>query len=449
MAAFLLGMALAGNAVGDVPVDPVGNYLGCDTDPAASPYCTDPELRALFHEQNLLGAELQGLAKVEIGSSGSLPGWMVLRQVRNSLALDMRRCNGDRNCLLTEMEQRAVALRLAAGRPPDTPLVTPKEATELDAAGDADAERLRAAAREIAEAYPVEWEKTRALLAPPDDPDFVEPLFAWRNPAPEVWASKRERNCRGDLACLADRTDLDRLLGVQREAEAARAAAVARAAEEERERAVAEERRIAAERRLAEQRAAFVERLERYNIDGLLPEGSKLRPILFGRFATFDRQTALPLAKEVADGFRGAVALFGGEYMASTLDSRARDNRRNLVLAAYGLTRKEVLGYCGDRKVQVYRRSTPGSELRTLGGITIQRQEGVDIYTEVPAPFARFVKGAHFESGTDHFRAEISRFGSCDHPVRRVLEHNLIAYATGGQAIPWDPKNTEMYRLLR
>lgn len=448
-------LAHPGAAEAEVLPDPVGSYLGCDEDPSGNPYCTAPELRALFHEQHLLGKELQQLPQVEIsedmglGMSGALPGWMLLQQVRNALAIDMRRCKTDKACLISEMEKRAAALRAAAGKPADEPLVNPDAATALEAGQDAEEDRLRQAAKDIRDAYAAEWEKTRALLAPPDDPEFVEPLFLWRNPDPETWASKREARCRGDLACLADPADLDRLVAAQRDAEAKQAEATALAEERAREEQEAEVARLEAERRHEAQRAAYIESLATYDVDRILPEGSHLRPVLFGDLELFDESTALPFARELADGFSSAASFFVGEGLGASVSRGVIENRRNLVLAAYGLTRKEILGYCGDRKVDVYRRTTPGSELRTLGGVTLQRFEGAEIYTGVPAPFANFVKASHFESGVDLFRDEITALGDCDSPVRQVLEHNLIAYGRDREPVGWDPASPEMHRILR
>lgn len=411
-------LAFPGAIDAEVLRDPVGTYLGCDQDPEDNPYCTAPELRALFQEQRLLGKELQQLPKVEISdgmglsAAGTLPGWMIPQQVHNALAIDMRRCNADKACLISEMEERAKALRVAAGKPADMPLVSPDAVATLEAGQEAEEDRLRQAARDIGEAYSVEWEKARALLAPPDDPDFVEPLFLWRNPAPETWASKRDGRCRDDLACLADRADIDRLVAVQRDAEWRRAEATALAEKRAREDRVAEIARAEAERRREEQRATYIASLGAYDIDRILPEGSHLRPVLFGDLDLFDESTALPFAREIAGGFGSAATLFVGEGMGASVSRGIMENRRNLVLAAYGLTRREVLGYCGDRKVEVYRRTTPGSEVRTLGGATLQRFEGVEVYTGVPAPFARFVKASHFERGVDLFRTEILRLAA-------------------------------------
>lgn len=448
-------LAGSGSAHAEVPPDPIGSYLGCEDDPAGNPYCTEPELRALFHEQHLLGKELQALPQVEIGAGmglsvgGTLPGWMVLQQVRNSLAIDMRRCDANKACLLAKMEERAKALRIAAGRSADEPLVSPDAATSLDAGQTAEEARLRQAAQDIRDAYAVEWEKTRAILAPPDDPGFVEPLFLWRNPDPETWASKREARCRDNLDCLADPADIDRLVAVQRDAAAKRAEATALAEQREREAKEAELARAEAERQRETQRAAYIASLAAYDIDRILPEGSHLRPVLFGELDQFDEDTALPFANDIARGAGAAATFFAGEGMGASIRSGITENRRNLVVAAYALTRKEVLGYCGDRKVEVYRRSTPGRELRTLGGATLQRFSGTDIYVGVPAPFARFVEASHFESGVDLFRSEITAFGGCDNPVRKVLEHNLRAYASGRDPVAWDPANPEMHRLFR
>lgn len=117
----------------------------------------------------------------------------------------------------------------------------------------------------------------------------------------------------------------------------------------------------------------------------------------------------------------------------------AVDNRRNLVAAAYGLSRRDIIGYCGDEVVQVYRRTTPGTELRTLGGVSISRSEGVDVYVRAPRRFARFVEASHFERGGGHFANEIARLGGCDSPLLRHLEDNMINYARGRPFIRWDP----------
>ncbi|WP_371061138.1 hypothetical protein [Rhodosalinus sp. 5P4] len=411
-------------------------------------------MRLLLQEQHLLREEISGLSEIaitpemQLSMTGAMPGYMMARNLESNLALEMRRCRGDEDCLLTTMQEGTRLLRVAAGRPESERLISAEEAAALEAEQQAGLERLRQEAEEIAAAYPVEWERARSMLAPPEDPDAVQPLFLWRNPEPEAWMAERERRCGKDLECLADRTDLERLLEVQRRVEAERMEAFAEEERRAQEERAAAERQAEEARRREEQRMALVERLSSYNVDGLLPEGSHLRPILFGRFTIFDRRTARPFAEALGASARDSAAFYGMEGLGMGLESGAIENRRNLIVAAYALTRKEELGFCGDPSVDVYRRTVPGSEF-TIGGAVVQRYAPAEVYVSVPAPFARFVEASPFEAGDDLLRRDVRRLATCRSPVRQVLEHNLIAYALDREPIPWDPEDPRMHAILR
>jgi hypothetical protein len=161
--------------------------------------------------------------------------------------------------------------------------------------------------------------------------------------------------------------------------------------------------------------------------------------LLIEGFETFDRDVAPPFATDIGNHFASAASIFGAGGMGERIRLRVIENRRNLIAAAYGLSRRDVLGYCGDEIVEVYRRTTPGSELRTLGGVTINRSEGVDVFVRAPRRFAPFVEASHFESGEGHFAEEIRRLGGCESPLLRHVEDNLVNYARGLDFIRWSP----------
>lgn len=156
----------------------------------------------------------------------------------------------------------------------------------------------------------------------------------------------------------------------------------------------------------------------------------------------------MPFAEVLAQNGRNAAEFFEASGISRFIGEGILENRRNLVVAGYALTRMEELGFCGDRGVDVYRRTVEGSQLQTLSGAVLQRYEPVDVYVTVPERFARIVAASHFESVIDLFRDEVRRLGSCDSPIRVVLEYNLRAYATGRVPIPWDPDDPRMLRLI-
>ena len=447
LAAFcLVAMATSGCAQADLVDDATGRAFGCETAPGANPYCSDPEIRALVYEQHVLATRLANEESIELttdmglGISGSPPPHVALRSIRNKAYAEVRRCRAERDCILEAVQQTTEVFRGMAGLPASEPSVSEAEIAASAAGQNYTKAALVAASDAIDAEYVAEWAATRELLASPDDPDKVDPLFAFRYREPERWNRERKQRCRDDLACMAERPQiLDTLIGERRRIleSGAERAEIAERQTRERERAKSENaaRQRENERLLAERTAA----LRAIEVDAILPPGSRLRPLLIEGFETFDRDVATPFATDIGNDFASAASIFGAGGMGERIRSSAIDNRRNLVAAAYGLSRRDVLGYCGDEIVEVYRRTTPGSELRTLGGVTINRSEGVDVFVRAPRRFAPFVHASHFESGEGHFADEIRRLGGCGSPVLRHVEDNLVNYARGRDFIRWNP----------
>jgi hypothetical protein len=244
LAAGILVLFWASSAsLAEVPNDHIGTRLGCDENPSGNPYCTSPVLRALFQEQHVLRQEISRMPEVTItpdmrqGIAGTMPGNVALLGLSlGGLPTRMTRCGGSEMCMLNVMEETTRLLRRVAGRPVDEVMFSVEDAAAIETEQAAETERLRRAAEEIAEAYRVEWERSLALLT-----EQQVPLFRWRNLPPDVWLSRRELNCRGDLACLADPSDLERLASVQRDAVERREAEIAAAEQRQRELRKAEE----------------------------------------------------------------------------------------------------------------------------------------------------------------------------------------------------------------
>ena len=272
--------------------DHIGSRLGCDENPSGNPYCTSPVLRALFQEQHVLTQEISRMPEVTItpdmgvrnGMSGTLPGNVVLIALSlGSLPHEMDRCDGNEVCMLAIMRETTRLLRRVSGRPENEAMFAVEDVMAIEAGQAAETERLRRPAEEITETYRVEWERSLAMLT-----DQEVPLFRWRNPPPDIWLSRRTTNCRGDLECLADPTDIERLITVQRDAVARQEAETAAAEQLERELRAAEERRAREQRDREAQRAALVGELAAIDVDRLIAVGSQLRSALYGDFTTFD-----------------------------------------------------------------------------------------------------------------------------------------------------------------
>lgn len=217
--------------------------------------------------------------------------------------------------------------------------------------------------------------------------------------------------------------------------------------EEEAQRKLQEEERLKEEARetLNRQRLAAAERhreyerqeLRKIDVDSLLPPGSQLRPLLYDGFEAFDRKVAIPLAAKIGGDAAALTTAFTSGGSGAGISRGIMNNRKNLVAAAYGLSRRNAIGFCGDQAVSVYRRSIPGMETRTLSGISLSRTDGVDVYVEVPRPFVRFVEKSHFEGNERRFSAEIERMGGCNSPVFKHIEQNIIAFARGRPFTAW------------
>jgi hypothetical protein len=170
--------------------------------------------------------------------------------------------------------------------------------------------------------------------------------------------------------------------------------------------------------------------------------------MLFGDFRTFDERTAMPFAEDLAQNFGDMAEFFGASYLGRSLREGIVENRRNLIVAGYALTRMEELGLCGDRAVDVCRRTVEGRQLQTMSGAVLQRYDPIDVYVTVPERFERVVAASHFENGVDILRGAVRRLRSCDSPIRIVLEYNLTAYTRGREPVPWDPDDPRMFRLI-
>ncbi len=442
----LLAVATVSQAQSPLVPDRLGRDLGCETSPDADPYCTNTEVRALVFEQHVLVELLSNEPTIEVtvdmnlGLSGSLPPVLALRSFRSMVRISVRRCRGDEACILDAMREKTSVLRDLAGLPASEPSVTEAEIAASNAAQGEAKLAMIAAGEAIDAEYAAEWEQIRKLLAPPDDPDLAPPNLGRYFPAPERWSRERKQRCRDDMICMAERPQVLNML-VDRRKRAVRDTAKRerRAAQKARLQRQQEAARKARQKEIERRRAERVAALRAIDVDAILPLGSQLRPLLIEGFEAFDRQVAIPFATKIGDDFAGAALFFGAAGMSKRLRRAIVENRRNLVAAAYGFSRRDILGYCDDEVVQVYIRTTPEIERRTLGGATIQRYGGADVYVRVPRRFARFVEASHFENSVGLFADEISRFGSCDNPLLSRLEDNLVNYVRGNPFVRWDP----------
>ncbi len=188
-----------------------------------------------------------------------------------------------------------------------------------------------------------------------------------------------------------------------------------------------------AQRREAEvaQREAEIQ----LRVQNLLPEAreafppqSFLHQILMQNFAAAD-QIAQDMALEIWDAdFAGTVRILA-PGMSDTLRQAAINNRKNLVLAAYGLTRYERLGACGDQITIVERLVSERQVSRNIYNVIISDIPAQYSRVDTPVNFARFVENTIFERGGRYFSSEVDAIGACDSDLRLFLEESLFSYA--------------------
>lgn len=231
-------------------VDEVAVHIGCDGNPDSSPYCTDPDIRALVYQQFRLRDRIE-----EIRSDPARANivFAVMDGIRNMQLIAVRSCGGDTDCIKSAVTTATDGMYEISQIDRLPPL------TEAEIAAFAAAERGRAdqrpaavaALQELDQAYAREWEAAMDMLN-----DQALPLFRFRHPDPEIWA-RQWAGCGPDpAACLEQKTaSLNAMLEAREkahrqvraqqrnaenqqrqqaeaEAQAARAAASARAEEE-------------------------------------------------------------------------------------------------------------------------------------------------------------------------------------------------------------------------
>lgn len=158
------------------------------------------------------------------------------------------------------------------------------------------------------------------------------------------------------------------------------------------------------------------------------PPESMLRHIVLQEFAAAD-QIARRIAVEIweADFARTVRILAPG--MSDSLREAAISNRKNIALAAYALTRYELLGACGDQVTTITRLVSERQVSRNIYNVIISDIPAQYSSVDTPVNFARFVENTNFERGGRYFSSEVDAMGSCDTELLILLEESLLAYA--------------------
>ncbi|SET90635.1 hypothetical protein SAMN04489858_1142 [Paracoccus homiensis] len=447
----------------------IAALLGCDGNvkPAR---CADPSIDALATDRIASAREM----------IQADPGMAAADKVdRSMLSRALERCADDLSCVRQALTMSTESIRGMAGLPPKMEgpgegaldedvrsLVRRAEDaartrnTSQIAAAEAEAkaveERLtaEAASREqtlvsqaqrTADAYASEWMAATTALSP--YPQSLE-TFARIYQTPEAWVEWRDSSCRQypePLACMAQATfDRERMAALAAEQLEIGQQSAARAAEIARERALEaarlEEQRLEAETRLAAQRQEAAERLTREmapaELAKIFPENSLLLHLVHGDFDTLDAELREMVEREYAGKISATIGLLA-PGRAEEIRAGIIGNRRNLFAASYAVTRFRELGACGDRIVKTFLRSVSGTETRTLSGRVVDRTEGFDVYIDIPRQFARYIRRTGVDD-SDLFIEEVRAMG-CNHPSRRVVEDNLVAFAERRDFIPWRP----------
>ncbi len=449
----------------NVPETDVLQLLECDGT-RAQPHCDDPETRALA------AANIASLAEaMQVDPSLN----SILMHDRIMMKRTLAQCAGDPACVRQTLTLSIETVRGMTGLPPLTaggtgssPQAVLDDVTlaALSAAEDAArtehdfrtaraaedaaaAERQQAAqaelrakdlarrARATAEAYDAAW--TAAVTALDPHPQSLD-AFTRIYESPQDWVARRERDCFGDPACLAQVTfDGERMAAVAaQELERGRQRAAAQAALEEKraeEAARQERQRLEAEARLREGAERLSARLAPQAVDTLLPAGSPLRLLVDGEFEALDAQLLDIVRREYSGNLANTIGLLAGEYQAERIRQGIEDNRRNFFAAHYAHSRFRLIGACGDSVEKFVIRSVSGTETRTLSGRVVDRSQGFDVYATLPRQFVRYANRTGIES-SNRFTDEIRAMG-CEHPLRRIVERTLMTFAEGREFVDW------------
>lgn len=410
------------------PIDKVGNFLGCRENLDASPYCADPEIRALVYEhfrfRELVKAS--GLDVAQINRIGAVTGG-----VQNSLMMEAKSCGADEECLKSAVSSATDAFYSAAEIERPSPL-SAQEIAAFAAAEGASIEKFpeRAALlRELDQAYAKEWILVERMQIQSRIP----------HPRPDDWTKSWERKCNGDVVCLDEKRQSFEAMVEARDNAIAKVNASRNRITAEKQREIRREQAQVAEtarreaeviRRQTELRAMAVaaaeEAKEKFGPDSILYH-------VF--FQDFEKADWLATNRVRAEIYENKFSLFSelfNQQLKGRLEYGIVANRRNFIVADYALTRLNRLGNCGEAVELIVRQLGEAQTYRNMLGQEYTIPAGTSrFYT--PTKFAQYVRLTSLERGDNLFADEVSAIFRCDSPLRIVLEQRLIEFAN------WQP----------
>lgn len=414
--------------------DRIGKSLGCPDDPSSSPYCTEPELRILAYEAIRFQEFLdQRNANTSSNTQTANIRAATLRSAQNQLIvkINSRTCRNDVECIRVALADGIREMYAVASLPRPVPL------TEQEIAIYSDRERftiegrpaLMEAIRAMDEAYLREWTEAQTLLS-------GKPLSNFRlsNRDPEQWVSSWRR-CGENIDCHERKAESLAAMIADRDLryteQQAQLQEIARREKNERHEALAAEAEIM--RREAEKLAnealyarqvIAAQELARKKF----PPESMLLHIIQDDFQQADR-VARQIATELFDADFASTVRLLAPAMADQMRSAAINNRRNLTIGAYALTRYQDLGSCGDRVITITKQRSDRQVTRNAYNAIISDIPAQYLRIESPEGFAHFVENTHFHRGGRYFRIEVEAIGECDTDLRRILERKILEFA--------------------
>lgn len=411
------------------PADEVGEWLGCQEQPDASPYCTDPDIRRLVINQYPIldqwetmrsdAATSAEVAKVNVAAA-------LMGAAQNQLKLDVRRCASDVECIESAVSESTAAMYKATGLTPRAEPLSEVEIAEFAAGEQLRAEEnevSKAALRELDIAYDTEWRAAQQMLN-----ENSLPMFNFKFQSPDRWRKSWSRICqRGDNCLDAKAQSLDVMISWRDEKVTAAQAHRKEVADRERREKNAAKAAAAEGKRRKASTQAKIEAAEA-QARRVFRSNSLIRRVLLGEFKAADEIAVRLVDDYFSKNYSGFSALVG-EGTIDSLRSAAIANRRNLIVTAYGRTRFEVLGNCGEPYERISVQLTEDKVFKNIYGVVVRTIPGKVVRYNLPTRFARYAGASDFEASSSYFESDVFAITDCESYLRTHLENQMLEYA--------------------
>lgn len=421
-----------------MPRDDVGVSLGCREQSDVSPYCSNPDIRLLSYEQ-LSIMDMWDATKREMGTDkfDNVNKMNVVNALmhatKNDLMIAVRQCKSDTECIKSAMMNSTsrmyeiTGIKLGAGAVTEAEAAAFLSREKLDSEQDIEKHlKQKAELVELDETYEKEWVAAQSALDSSDLASFNS-IF----PTPQRWVESFSQSCDYYDNCKYHKTKQLKGMVSWRDAKVRSTLATLNRQKEaeSRERKIAEAT-LTAQAERERQQKNMQETIESATVEARtrLASGSLLNHVFFKEFHAADT-IAASVVNEFFSQYYGGFSAFVGDEVIENLRKRLVANRRALIVSAYGRTRVETLGNCGEPVERVSVRLTNDQVSKNIYGIVIRSSPGTVISYYVPVKFSPYAREAVFATEIRYFSGDLRDIMTCESDLRTVLENRMIEFA--------------------